>query len=123
MIRHGWEEVSPVPLLTRTLMRFPLRRLRSLGFVLTRCRRGVLLPASLVCIGGTTLSGAVFGTWFLFPIIGTMIGFALAFVTSIPISVVILNLARLAHGPFIKKSKIVALGALAGGYQASFRRG
>ncbi|MFO1001893.1 MAG: hypothetical protein U0936_16280 [Planctomycetaceae bacterium] len=76
--------------------------------------RGVLLQASLVCIAGTTMSGAVFGT-FLFPIIGTIFGFVLAFVTSIPISVVILSLVRLAHGPTIRKSKIVALSALCGG--------
>lgn len=76
--------------------------------------RGVLLPASLVCIAGTTMSGAVFGT-FLFPIIGTIFGLMLALLSSIPTSLLILNLVRLAHGPSIRKSKIVALSALCGG--------
>lgn len=76
--------------------------------------RGVLLPVSLVCIAGTTLSGAVFGT-FLFPILGTIFGFGLALLSSMPTSVLILNLVRLVHGPSIKKSNVVALSALCGG--------
>lgn len=77
--------------------------------------RGILIPAAMSCIAGTTISGAIFGT-FLFPIIGTVFGFLLALVSSIPVSMLMFNVVRLAHhGPGIQKSKVVALAAFCGG--------
>jgi hypothetical protein len=76
--------------------------------------RGVLIPASMSCIAGTTIAGAIFGT-FLFPIIGTVVGLVLALVTSSPISVFVLNIVRLTHGPAIRKSTVVVLAGFCGG--------
>lgn len=76
--------------------------------------RGVLIPASVFCIAGTTIAGAIFGT-FLFPILGTALGLLLALLTSMPISVLVLTLVRLTHGPTIRKSTVVALAAFCGG--------
>ena len=76
--------------------------------------RGVLMPAAMSCIAGTTISGAIFGT-FLFPIFGTVFGFLLALVSAIPVSVFVLNVVRLTHGPTIRKSTVVVLAAFCGG--------
>ena len=76
--------------------------------------RGVLMPAAMSCIAGTAISGAIFGT-FLFPIFGTVFGFILALLCSIPVSVFVLNVVRLTHGPTIRKSTVVALAAFCGG--------
>jgi hypothetical protein len=76
--------------------------------------RGVLIPASMSCIAGTTIAGAIFGT-FLFPILGTVLGLLLALLTSMPVSVFVLTIVRLTHGPTIRKSTVVALAAFCGG--------
>ncbi|MCX7396361.1 MAG: hypothetical protein NT138_01635 [Planctomycetales bacterium] len=76
--------------------------------------RGVLMRAAMSCIAGTAVSGAIFGT-FLFPIIGTVFGFILALLSSIPVSVFVLNVVRLAHGRTIRKSTVVGLAAFCGG--------
>ena len=76
--------------------------------------RAVLMPAAMSCIAGTAISGAIFGT-FLFPIFGTVFGFILALVSSIPVSVFVLNVVRLTHGPTIRKSTVVGLAAFCGG--------
>ncbi len=76
--------------------------------------RGVLIPASMSCIAGTTIAGAIFGT-FLFPILGTVLGLLLALLTSMPVSVFVLNVVRFTHGPTIRKSTVIALAAFCGG--------
>lgn len=76
--------------------------------------RGVLIPASMSCIAGTTIAGAIFGT-LLFPILGTALGLVLALVSSAPVSVFVLNIVRLLHGPTIRKSTVVGLTAFCGG--------
>jgi hypothetical protein len=76
--------------------------------------RGVLIPASMSCIAGTTIAGAIFGT-LLFPILGTALGLVLALVSSSAISVFVLNVVRLLHGPTIRKSTVVGLTAFCGG--------
>ena len=76
--------------------------------------RAVLMPAAMNCIAGTAISGAIFGT-FLFPIFGTVFGFILALLCSIPVSVSVLNVVRLTHGPTIRKSTVVGLAAFCGG--------
>lgn len=76
--------------------------------------RAVLMPAAINCIAGTTIAGAIFGT-FLFPILGTVFGLVLALLSSIPVSLFVMNVVRLTHGPTIRKSTVVGLAALCGG--------
>lgn len=76
--------------------------------------REKLISIAIVWMVGTTISGGAFGT-LIFPIIGTLVGFALAAITSLPTSLIVFTVARLIPGPARKRSTVLSLGALSGG--------
>jgi|688.fasta_scaffold336134_2 hypothetical protein len=78
-----------------------------------------LISIAIVWMVGTTLSGGAFGT-LIFPIIGTAVGFVLAAMTSLPISLIVFTVARLIPGPARKRSTVLSLGALSGGLSGFF---
>lgn len=73
-----------------------------------------LITIGIAWMAGTAIAGAAFGT-LLFPIFGTIVGFVLALITGLPISLIVCTVARLIPRPTIKRSTVLCLGALSGG--------
>ena len=77
--------------------------------------REKLITIAIVWMAGTAIAGAAFGT-LIFPILGTIIGFVLALIPGLPTSLIVFTVARLIPGPARRRSTVLCLGALSGGF-------